>query len=65
MNSSMSITLNLEEALFVRSAVSVALKKVSRDELDVFWPGADIANVLRQLDITIDVLFAGVGHERI
>lgn len=59
MKDAMPITLNLEEALFVRSAISVALKKVSRDELDVFWSGADIANVLRQLDITIDVLFAG------
>lgn len=59
MNDSMPITLNLEEALFVRSAISIALKKVSRDELDVFWPDADIANVLRQLDITINVLFAG------
>ena len=59
MKDSMPITLNLEEALFVRGAISIALKKVSRDELDVFWPGADIASVLRQLDITIDVLFAG------
>ena len=59
MKDAMPITLNLEEALFVRSALSIALKKVSRDELDVFWPGADIANVLRQLDITIDVLFTG------
>ena len=58
MRQSMHITLNLEEALFVRSAVSIALKKVSRDELDVFWNGADIENVLRQLDITIDILFA-------
>lgn len=59
MSDSMPITLNLEEALFVRSAVTIALKKMSRDELEVFWPSADIANVLRQLDITIDVLFAG------
>lgn len=57
MKNAMPITLNLEEALFVRSAVSIALKKVSSDELDVFWPGADIASVLRQLDITIDILF--------
>ena len=35
MRQSMPITLNLEEALFVRSAVSIALKKVSRDELNV------------------------------
>ena len=59
MSDSMPITLNLEEALFVRSAVTVALKKMSRDDLEIFWPSADIANVLRQLDITIDVLFAG------
>ena len=57
MNNAMPITLNLEEALFVRSAMEIALKKISRDELEMFWPGANIANVLRQLDITIDVLF--------
>lgn len=59
MNNSMPINLNLEEALFVQSAMKAVLKKMSKDELDIFWPGADIANILRQLDITIDVLFAG------
>ena len=57
MRQSMPITLNLDEALFIRSAVSVALKQVSHDELDVFWPDADIEYILRQLDISIDVLF--------
>ena len=59
MNDSMPITLNLEEALFVQSAMKTVLKKMSKDDLEIFWPGADIANVLRQLDLTIDVLFAG------
>ena len=58
MKDAMPITLNLEEALFVQSAMKAVLKKMSKDELDIFWPGADIADVLRQLDITIDVLFA-------
>ena len=58
MNSSMPIVLNLEEALFVQSAMKSVLKRINKQELEIFWPGADIENVLRQLDITIDVLFA-------
>ena len=58
MNSAMPIVLNLEEALFVQSAMKSVLKKMNKQDLEIFWPGADIENVLRQLDITIDVLFA-------
>lgn len=57
MKDAMPITLNLEEALFVQSAMKSVLKKMNKQELEIFWPGADIENVLRQLDITIDVLF--------
>ena len=59
MKDAMPITLNLEEALFVKSVMTTALKKMNKKDLEIFWPGADIANILRQLDITIDVLFAG------
>ena len=59
MKDAMQITLNLEEALFVKSAMITTLKKMNKDDLEIFWPDADIANVLRQLDITIDALFAG------
>lgn len=55
----MSISLNLEEALFVELAMKTALKGMSKQDLEIFWPGADIPNVLKQLDIAIDVLFAG------
>ena len=60
----MSINLNLEEALFVESAMKSVLKGMSKHDLEIFWPDADIANVLRQLDIVIDVLFAGEMVER-
>ena len=57
MTNTMQIALNLEEALFVKSTMVTALAKMNKDELEIFWPDADIANVLRQLDIIIDVLF--------
>lgn len=53
----MTIALNLEEALFIKSIMIAALKKMDRQELNIFWEGADIPNILRQLDIIIDVLF--------
>ena len=59
MGNAMTITLNLEEALFVKSAMITTLKKMNKQELNIFWEGADIPNVLRQLDIVIDVLFKG------
>ena len=59
MKGAMPITLNLEEALFVKSAMITTLKQMNKQDLQIFWEGADIPNVLRQLDITIDVLFAG------
>ena len=51
------IELNLDELLFVRSAVEIALKKTNREEWEVFWPNANFADVLKQLDIAIDLLF--------
>lgn len=57
MKNTMIIALNLEEALFVKSAMIATLKKLNREELDIFQEGADIPNILRQLDIIIDVLF--------
>lgn len=57
MKNAMTITLNLEEALFVKSAMITTLKTMNRQDLGVFWEGADIPNILRQLDIIIDVLF--------
>ena len=58
MKNTMEIGLNLDEALFVKSALIQALKKENRASLSAFWPDADFANVLRQLDVIIDVLFA-------
>lgn len=58
-DSAMQVSLNLEEALFVQSAMKSVLKGMSKHDLEIFWPSADIANVLRQLDIIIDVLFVG------
>ena len=58
MKNTMEIGLNLDEALFVKAALVQALKRENRASLSVFWPDADFANVLRQLDVVIDVLFA-------
>lgn len=57
MKNTMTIAVNLEEALFVKSAMIATLKKMNKQELSIFWEGADIPNILRQLDIVIDVLF--------
>lgn len=57
MKNTMTIALNLEEALFVKSAMICELKKMNKQDLSIFWEGADIPNILRQLDIVIDVLF--------
>ena len=59
MKDSMQITLNLEGALFIKGAMIAALKRMNKNDLEIFWPDADIPNVLRQLEVTIDVLFAG------
>ena len=59
MKDSMQITLNLEEALFIKSAMIIVLKQMNKNDLEIFWPDADIPNILRQLEIIIDVLFAG------
>ena len=57
-DSAMSINLNLEEALFVELAIKTAIKGMSKEDLEIFWPDADIANILNQLYILIDVLYA-------
>lgn len=57
MKNTMTIALNLEEALFVKSAMIAAFKTMNRQDFNVFWEGADIPNILHQLDIIIDVLF--------
>ena len=57
-DSAMSINLNLEEALFVELAIKTAIKGMSKEDLETFWPDADIANILNQLYILIDVLYA-------
>jgi hypothetical protein len=53
----MEIGLNLDEAIFVKSALIQALKKEDRESLLVLWSDANFANVLRQLDAVIDALF--------
>lgn len=58
MKNTMEISLNLDEASFVKSALVQALKKEDRESLSVFWPDANFAKVLRRLDVIIDVLFA-------
>ena len=57
MKNTMTIALNLDEALFIKSAMICELKKMNKQDLSIFWEGADIPNILRQLDIVIDVLF--------
>lgn len=58
MNNTMELGLNLDEALYVKSAIISTLKKQNKEELGIFWPNADIPNVIRQLEVIIDVLFA-------
>ncbi len=57
MKSSMQVNLNLDEALFIKSAMIQALKWENKESIGVFWPDADFESILRQLDIIIDVLF--------
>ena len=57
MKNTMALGLNLDEALFVKAALIQTLKKENCESLSVFWPDADMPNLLRQLDIIIDVLF--------
>ena len=54
----MPINLNLEEALFVELAIKTAIKGMDKSDFEVLWPNADIANILNQLYILIDVLYA-------
>ena len=58
MSNTMELGLNLDEALYVKSAIISTLHKQSKEELGIFWPNADIPNVIRQLEVIIDVLFA-------
>lgn len=56
-DSAMSINLNLEEALFVELAIKTTIKGMDKSDFEVLWPNADIANILNQLYILIDVLY--------
>lgn len=51
------IHMNLDELLFVRSAVERTLKHTNVGDWEVFWPEANFDDVLNQLDIAIDLLF--------
>lgn len=57
MSNTIELGLNLDEALYVKSAIVATLKKQNKEELGIFWPNADIPNVIRQLEVIIDVLF--------
>ena len=57
MDNNMNIAVNLDEALFLRSALTIALKQTSKEDLELFWADANIPSLIRQLDIVIDVLF--------
>ena len=63
MDNNMTIAVNLDEALFLRSALTIALKQTSAEDLEIFWSGADIPNLIKQLDIVIDVLFLDGGNK--
>ena len=63
MDNNMNIAVNLDEALFLRSALTIALKQTSAEDLEIFWSGADIPNLIKQLDIVIDVLFLDGGNK--
>lgn len=63
MDNNMNIAVNLDEALFLRSALTIALKQTNKEELEIFWPGADIPSIIKQLDIVIDVLFLEGGNK--
>ena len=57
MDNNMNMAVNLDEALFLRSALTIALKQTSKEDLELVWADADIPNLIKQLDIIIDVLF--------
>ena len=57
MKSMMQVSLNLDEALFIKSAMIHTLEQENKESIGVFWPNADFENILRQLDVIIDVLF--------
>ncbi len=57
MDNNMTIAVNLDEALFLRSALTIALKQTSKEDLELFWADANIPSLIKQLDIVIDVLF--------
>lgn len=61
MDNNMNIAVNLDEALFLRSALTIALKQTSKEDLEIFWAEADIPSIIKQLDIVIDVLFLEGG----
>lgn len=63
MDNNMNIAVNLDEALFLRSALTIALKHTSKEDLELFWSNADIPNLIKQLDIVIDVLFLEGGSK--
>lgn len=60
---SMQITMNLDELLFVRSAVEVALRETDSELWNIFWQDANFPDLLRQLDVAIDVLFKEGGKK--
>lgn len=57
MENSMQIIVNFDEALFIKSAIISTLNTMDKEALKIFWPKADISNVLSQLSIILDVLF--------
>lgn len=63
MDNAMNIAVNLDEALFLRSALTIALRQTSKEDLELVWSEADIPNLIKQLDIVIDVLFLGGGKK--
>ena len=56
MDNNMNIAVNLDEALFLRTAMETTLKKMNKYDLALIYPQADLENILKQLDIIIDVL---------
>ena len=63
MDNNMTIAVNLDEALFLRSALTIALKQTNKEDLKVYWAEADIPSLIKQLDIVIDVLFLEGGSK--
>lgn len=63
MDNVMNIAVNLDEALFLRSALTIALRQTSKEDLELVWSDANIPNLIRQLDIVIDVLFLEGGKK--